>query len=644
MAFVGSDGGDDSLWVSDGTDAGTRRVSPDGTDVRTPLTVLDDSIVMPGFTSPSGFEPWVYDGGTGATRTLDIEPGPVGSDPELMVELNGYVYFVARTTAAGSELWRTDGTTVERVTDIRPGPASSVSSEFLEVVDNQVWFAADDGVTGTEMWFVTDSPAPTAPGVVTGVAGNRSVAVSWAASAAAADAPVLGYTVTAAPGGATCSTVPPATTCTVTGLTNGTAYRFSVVATNRVGSSPAGLSAHITPGSPTGPGQGQGGADVLVPVAPARYWDTRAGQPTGDNQQSGTGRLAAGGTYEVPVAGRLNVPADATAIVANLTVIEANAAGFATIYPCTDERPNVSAANYSPGDVLANNVVVPLSANGSVCVFTRAGADFALDVNGYVDADAPDTAIGPARYLDTRGGQFVTFDHDHEGGGPVAARSITRVQVTGRGDVPAGATAAMVNLTAVSPAADGYLTAYPCTTDVPWASTVNYMAGQVVPNGGVAPLSATGELCIYSLAATDILLDVTGFVPAGVDSIVSLEPARLFDSRPGGELVDGTSAGPRLAAGSTVKVQVTGRHGIPASATAAFLNVALVFPDGPTFVTLFACDDPGTAVPPRTSNLNLVTGGVRANNALTALSSDGAVCVYNRSGADLVLDVTGYLR
>src|SRR5690606_12105310 len=112
--------------------------------------------------------------------------------------------------------------------------------------------------------------------------------------------------------------------------------------------------------------------------------------------------------------------------------------GFATIYPCTGSLPNVSAANYFPGDVLANNVVVPLSDQGSVCVYTYAGADFALDVNGFVDADAPDTAIDPARYLDTRGGRFVTFDHASEGDGRVAAESITRVQVAGRGDVPTG--------------------------------------------------------------------------------------------------------------------------------------------------------------------------------------------------------------
>ena len=155
---------------------------------------------------------------------------------------------------------------------------------------------------------------------------------------------------------------------------------------------------------------------------------------------------------------------------------------------------------------------------------------------------------------------------------------------------------------------------------------------------------ATGELCVSTHAGTDILLDVTGFVPAGAGSVVSLEPARLFDSRPGEALVDGTSSGPRLAADATVKVQVTGRHGIPGTATAALLNVAVVEPDGPTFVTLFACDDPGTAVPPQASNLNLANGGVRANNALTALSDDGSVCIYTRAGSDVVLDVTGFLR
>jgi 5'-nucleotidase len=94
----------------------------------------------------------------------------------------------------------------------------------------------------------TVSGAPTA---VTAVAGNAEATVSWTAPTADGGAPITGYTVAAAPGGATCTTTG-ALTCTVTGLTNGTAHTFTVVATNGVGNSAASEPSNsVTPTAPT---------------------------------------------------------------------------------------------------------------------------------------------------------------------------------------------------------------------------------------------------------------------------------------------------------------------------------------------------------------------------------------------------------
>ena len=88
--------------------------------------------------------------------------------------------------------------------------------------------------------------APSAPLNVAARPGDGHALVLWDPPADAGSAPVSGYTVTANPGGATCTT--DQRECIVAGLTNGTAYTFTVVARNPIGEGPASApSAAITP-------------------------------------------------------------------------------------------------------------------------------------------------------------------------------------------------------------------------------------------------------------------------------------------------------------------------------------------------------------------------------------------------------------
>jgi hypothetical protein len=110
--------------------------------------------------------------------------------------------------------------------------------------------------------------APYAPTGVTAIAGNALATVSW-------DVPynggfaITGYTVTSEPDSSTCSVSPPAVSCDVEGLTNGTEYTFTVVATNVVGdSSPSDASSSVTPATvpdaPTGVSATAGNAQATV--------------------------------------------------------------------------------------------------------------------------------------------------------------------------------------------------------------------------------------------------------------------------------------------------------------------------------------------------------------------------------------------
>ncbi|HVC67862.1 MAG TPA: fibronectin type III domain-containing protein, partial [Acidimicrobiales bacterium] len=112
--------------------------------------------------------------------------------------------------------------------------------------------------TGTPSSPASATPA-TAPGAPTGataVRGYTQATVSWTAPVATGGLPVTSYTVTSSPGGRTCTTA--STSCTVTGLTNGTAYTFTVTATNAAGTGLASAPSNsvtpsnTVPGAPTG--------------------------------------------------------------------------------------------------------------------------------------------------------------------------------------------------------------------------------------------------------------------------------------------------------------------------------------------------------------------------------------------------------
>lgn len=79
--------------------------------------------------------------------------------------------------------------------------------------------------------------APTAPAAPAVTAGNGAITVRWAAPVFDGGATITGYTATAGPSGKTCTAVPPSTTCSISGLTNGVAQTVTVTASNSAGTS-----------------------------------------------------------------------------------------------------------------------------------------------------------------------------------------------------------------------------------------------------------------------------------------------------------------------------------------------------------------------------------------------------------------------
>ena len=90
-------------------------------------------------------------------RVADLYMGPTGSNPRGLVVLNNEVYFSASSFdgvgETGVELFKSDGATVSQVKDINSGVAGASSSPAdLTVSGNQLFFTADDGINGRELW------------------------------------------------------------------------------------------------------------------------------------------------------------------------------------------------------------------------------------------------------------------------------------------------------------------------------------------------------------------------------------------------------------------------------------------------------------------------------------------------------------
>jgi ELWxxDGT repeat protein len=84
----------------------------------------------------------------------DITPGPGDSHPEALTNVGGTLFFNADDGTHGSELWKSDGTTAGTVLvkDVTPGVSDYLGPIFLTNVGGTLFFNDDDGIHGRELW------------------------------------------------------------------------------------------------------------------------------------------------------------------------------------------------------------------------------------------------------------------------------------------------------------------------------------------------------------------------------------------------------------------------------------------------------------------------------------------------------------
>lgn len=143
---------DGQLWRSDGTSAGTymvKDISGDGeASYPNSFVAVDGELYFSAYDSTHGYELWMSDGTeSGTVMVTDINAGSAGSNPQQITDVGGTIYFSAYGTH-GWELWKSDGTSSGTT------PVAPVSPGSLTNVNGVLFFAANDGANGLELWVL----------------------------------------------------------------------------------------------------------------------------------------------------------------------------------------------------------------------------------------------------------------------------------------------------------------------------------------------------------------------------------------------------------------------------------------------------------------------------------------------------------
>lgn len=369
---------------------------------------------------------------------------------------------------------------------------------------------------------------------------------------------------------------------------------------------------------------------VYTPLtSPTRILDTRGDSATPGAQVGPHPQFT---ILDLPV----NLPG-ASAVAVSIVSVDSVAPGYVQALPTLmGGLADSSSLNVSSNtQIQPNFAIVPVGANGSITLYLYAGGNVVVDLLGSFTPAATPTAtagrfvaVDPVRVLDTR----------PESGGPVPPEFTPHlpgvgetVRVTG---IPAGASAAVVNVVADQAQGSGFLRAQPTGATGLGTSNGNFVAGVASGTLSIVPVGPDGTISVFTSNATHLVVDLMGYMtgagaPASnVGLFVPVTPARAYDSR--------VSAGihPSL---STRLVQMTGSI-IPTGASGVSMNLTSDASAAPGYLTVFPADQ----LLPTISNLNYPAGNPQANAGMVRLPASGTLNTLVNQTTHVIIDVNGY--
>jgi hypothetical protein len=304
---------------------------------------------------------------------------------------------------------------------------------------------------------------------------------------------------------------------------------------------------------------------------------------------------------------------------------EAVSLGVALVSPEADSFLSVtgglgvaptSSVNARAGTVRANQTIVSL-ANGVVSMRSLQRTDVLIDAQArFSHSGVGFVALGPARVLDTRGGNFLK------------AGEVRVVPLAALG-VPGSATAAQLGLVVIPRGLAGFLSVIPCGEGVE-TSAVNFDEVQVASSSALGAVRG-GNVCLFSNVDADVVVDVAGYYDVGGAGLSLVEPARLLDTRTG----EGGWLG-MPTAGQVLRLELSSMTGWQGSSAVAF-NLTVVEGATQNFARVWDCTGE-----PVHSNVNGTPGTAVATFGV--VRSTGSLCVMTQSPQHLILDLVGVYR
>lgn len=363
--------------------------------------------------------------------------------------------------------------------------------------------------------------------------------------------------------------------------------------------------------------------DEFLPYGPYFDYDSRRGG-------TGTDKIPSHAVVQLSMTALNASFDDVRAAYVNVAVLNPKAAGFVTVYPDRTSRPAEASVQFEAGHAASNKALaIPGSDrvvdfyNGSSGPIDLVVHTFGLDTNA-LSVNSTYAKDGPVRVLSSTA---------------VAAHGHVTFTVAGTHGVPAGAEAAVLDITASGTRADGYLTAYPDGAANPGIRDADWAAGQTVTGLAVVPLN-DGKVVLNnsSNGSADVTADLAGYYTyLGTTSVFLPAQRRILDT------LTGTGTGgiiAKLGPGHTATLQISGKNGIPAtgiSAVAVNLTASNAATGG------FIEGYPDGASRPTARNLSYGSRATTASTAIIPVGSDGAIDLYNGgpSGVNLIVDLVG---